>query len=461
MASSSSTETKRVGSTGRTRLPSQASLPSSACPVCRGMGFVTHDLPVDHPDFGRAVPCECTLSLQEARRLASLADASNLQQVDHMTFATFRVEGQGLPEAKHRNLRQAYDVAREFAREPHGWLVFFGGYGCGKTHLAAAIAHERVAKGEPALFVIVPDLLDYLRSTFAPDSPATFDERFETLRESPLLILDDFGAQSNTPWAEEKLYQLLNHRYNVQIPTVITSNCRLEDIEQRLRSRLADPALVTMWNILAPDFRMGADQTLSDLSTLRHHADQTFENFDLRSSELPAEQAQNLKKAMDLAEKFAARPEGWVVFTGPYGCGKTHLAAAIANRFVSSGGTPPMFIVVPDLLDHLRATFGPQSRVSFDRRFESVRTSPLLILDDLGTESATPWAKEKLFQLLNHRYSARLPTVITTSSAVEEIEDQDPRLASRMLDHTRSTVFGIIAPSYRGGPSGRKRKRTR
>ena len=68
-----------------------------------------------------------------------------------------------------------------------------------------------------------------------------------------------------------------------------------------------------------------------------------------------------------------------------------------------------MFIVVPDLLDHLRATFSPTSGATLDRVFEQVRTAPLLILDDLGTESATPWAREKLFQLFNHRYGAGCP----------------------------------------------------
>jgi len=100
-------------------------------------------------------------------------------------------------------------------------------------------------------------------------------------------------------------------------------------------------------------------------------------------------------------------------------------------------------------LDHLRAAFSPQSQISYDKRFDEVRTASLLILDDLGTESATPWAKEKLFQLLNYRYAARLPTVITTSTIIEDIE---PRLRTRMLDTNRCRVIAILAPSYRGGP---------
>ena len=86
-----------------------------------------------------------------------------------------------------------------------------------------------------------------------------------------------------------------------------------------------------------------------------------------------------------------------------------------------------------------------------------MRRAPLLILDDLGTESATPWAREKLFQLLNYRYAARLPTVITSSTPVEEL---DPRLASRMLDTSRCTIVSILAPSYRGGKAQRAQKRT-
>ena len=118
------------------------------------------------------------------------------------------------------------------------------------------------------------------------------------------------------------------------------------------------------------------------------------------------------------------------MYTGTYGCGKTHLAAAIANARVREGH-PALFIVVPDFLDHLRAAFNPQSPVTYDKRFEEVRRAPFLVLDDLGTESATPWAQEKLFQLLNYRYVAKLPTVLTTARLLDEL---DPKLRTRLLD---------------------------
>ncbi len=127
------------------------------------------------------------------------------------------------------------------------------------------------------------------------------------------------------------------------------------------------------------------------------------------------------------------------------------------HRELPGGGRfPPLFIVVPDLLDHLRATFNPKSTVSYDHRFEEVRTTPLLILDDLGTQSMTPWVREKLYQLFNYRYNAELPTVITTANSLDEI---DPRLVSRMLDTRLCAIYGITVPSYRGGTPRRKRTR--
>ena len=49
-----------------------------------------------------------------------------------------------------------------------------------------------------------------------------------------------------------------------------------------------------------------------------------------------------------------------------------------------------LFVVVPDLLDHLRAAFSPQANTSYDRRFDEVKHARLLVLDDLGTENAWP-----------------------------------------------------------------------
>ena len=424
------------------------------CPDCGGLGYVVPNVPPAHPAFGHAVPCRCRAMEREMSRMETLLNLSQLGALRECSFDNFIPDGHGLTPTKQLNLRLAFDRAYAFAKEPNGWLVLKGGYGCGKTHLAAAIANYRLDLGHPVLFINTPDLLDHLRSSFGPYAATGYDERFEQVRNASLLILDDLGTQSNTEWAQEKLYQIFNYRYNARLPTIITTNEPLESIEIRVRSRMVDPSLVQIIHILAPDFRRaGVDQEQSDLSSLSLLGDKRFDNFDLRGDELPNSQAQNLRRAWETAKIFADAPVDWLVIQSVgFGNGKTHLAAAIANQ-ITDEGDPVLFVVVPDLLDHLRVSFNPNSGVRYDKRFDEIKAAPLLILDDLGTESATAWAREKLYQLFNYRYNARLPTVITTATPIDEI---NPRLAARMLDGSRCTFFVLEAPSYRGGVKPRR-----
>ena len=427
------------------------------CPLCHGIGYIRLDVPVGHPDFGKLFPCPCRLDELQSKRMTELRSVSNLESLGRYTFESFSPEGHGLSPERRRNLNLAYQAAKAYARHPEGWLLLIGGYGCGKTHLAAAIANEALDRGVTPLFVTVPDLLDHLRATFAPTSSEGYSERFQRVKEARLLILDDLGTENASSWALEKLFQLLNYRYMSRLPTVITTNQELERIDPRLRSRLADPELVEIVTILAPDYRLsGGERLAPGLNTLPLHATMTLDNFRLRSDEVDREAYENLAEALKLARTYATDPQGWMLFRGTFGVGKTHLAAGIANERVRLG-YQALLLVVPDLLDYLRASFSPQGNVSYDKRFDEVRRAPFLVLDDLGTESATPWAKEKLFQLINYRYIAKLPTVVTTTLAMGEL---DPKIATRLLDTSLCTVFEIQAPPYMGG-SGRKRRSKR
>ncbi|HLC04118.1 MAG TPA: ATP-binding protein [Anaerolineales bacterium] len=427
------------------------------CPFCHGAGYLRDDHPVGHPDFGRLTICTCRLAQVRSHIRDRLFSLSHLEALQHLSFESFNPHGRvGLGEREQNSIENAYQRAMHFSQSLEGWLLILGGYGCGKTHLAAAIANACVALGVPTLFLTVPDLLDWLRYAYS-DKEADFETRFEQVRRAPLLILDDLGTQNATDWAREKLFQIINHRYVNKLPTVLTTNLALDEIDGRIRSRLSDPEMVGRLHIQAPDYRRPLDDAgHHELSSLADHAHQTFGTYSLRKGEkLPAEQQRSLEEAFKITQVFAEDPRGWLFIGGRYGCGKTHLAAAIAN-YRATQGYPAMFVIVPDLLDHLRATFNPNSTVSYDRRFEEVRNAELLILDDLGTQAMTPWVREKLYQLFNHRYNASLPTVITSADPAEEI---DPRLRTRMEDRRLCTRILISAPSFRGGkPRGARAK---
>ncbi len=412
-----------------------------------------------HPDFGKVQLCSCRLPAVTRAVRERLFALSHLDELRDLTFETFKPRGRkGLGKLQADSLEAAFNHSRLYARRLEGWLLLMGGYGCGKTHLAAAIANQAVSMGVPTLFLTVPDLLDNLRFAYGSED-TTFEERFDEIRNARLLILDDFGTQNATAWAQEKLFQIMNYRYINKLPTVITTNLALDEIEPRIRSRLSDPELVTQTRIQAPDYRRPiSDAGHPELSSLDLLSNRTFENFSLRREEgLPAEALRSLKEAYEAAQNFAQKPRGWLVLTGDYACGKTHLAAAIANQRAALGA-PPLFIMVPDLLDHLRATFNPNSPITFDHRFDEIRTAPLLILDDLGTQSMTPWVREKLYQLFTYRYNAELPTVITI--AADALEELDARIHSRLLDARLCRILGITAAAYHGRPSRRKTTKT-
>ena len=419
-------------------------------PICGGLGVIRYDVPLEDSRFGKLFRCPNHPLENDVERQERLRRISNLDAYADKTFDTFITDRPDLSVSERLSLEMAKKVAMTFAVEPQGWLLLEGSYGSGKTHLAAAVGNARLARGDMVLFVTTPDLLDHLRNTYNASAEIEYDEMFERIRSVPLLVLDDLGAENPSAWALEKLFQLLNHRYTHRLPTVITTNTNLDRLDPRIRSRLLDNNLIHQVSITAPDYRNAASQRHNQLSDLRLYQDMTFDTFDTRKK-LTLQEQQNLEKALELARNYAQHPQGWLVFTGIYGCGKTHLAAAIGHE-CQDRGIGVVFVTVPDLLDYLRVTYNPGAPVTFDQRFHLVRNAPLLILDDLNSENASPWAKEKLFQIMDYRYVSQLPTVITTPIAVENL---DARIRSRLTDRRRSLVFAIIAPDY---PSRRGRR---
>ena len=388
------------------------------------------------------IPCQCKQKESDSERLTRLERYSNLGPLVHLTFDNLIAGGRGSDPQNQELFRRAMATAIAYAQNPDGWLVLTGCSGCGKTHLAAAIANYRLQAGHPALFIVIPDLLDHLRATFSPGSEIPYDELFNQVQNAPLLILDDLGTQSSTAWAQEKLFQIINHRFNARTPTIFTTNNTLEELPERLRTRLTDEAISQVFLVGESKPSFLSDISPMELKLLR---EMSFENFDSKRLNLPMEWRQNLQRAFRLARQFAESPEGWLVLAGTHGSGKTHLAAAIANYRLRAGHQVE-FQIVPEFLDHLRFTFSPESKVTYDGLFERVKKAPLLVLDDLGAQTSTLWAQEKLYQVINYRYNARLATVITTALTLEDIED---RLSSRMMDSQLSMVFNIMAPDYR------------
>jgi DNA replication protein DnaC len=417
----------------------------SVCPVCGGLGYVRYDLPVGHPDFGKLFPCPRNHPVNDRDRQAQLRKLGNLDALAEKTFENFLIENEYWTPDQQRSVAAAHRAAQEYAQNPVGWILFEGGYGCGKTHLAGAIGGYRVEQGDSALFITLPDLLDHLRATYAPDSEEGYDQLFERVKNAGLLILDDLGVENPSAWAQEKIFQLFNHRYMYKLPTVITTNADLDRMDGRVRSRLLDKELTRRVVINAPDYRVQTQRERDPIyDNLNAYRGMRFDTFSIERS-LPADQRQNLENVTRAAYSYAQEQNGnWLIIGGSFGGGKTHLAAAIANAW-REVGREVVFVTTPDLLDYLRTAFEPNTRTSLDQRFQIIRNAPYLVLDDLGTENATSWAREKLFQILDYRYVRRLPTVITLS---KEVDSLDARLRVRLKDEKVCAVYKITVPPF-------------
>jgi DNA replication protein DnaC len=201
-----------------------------------------------------------SLELPGSRRRYREVGGMTLQRLGGLTFANFDLRGAGLVPEERDSLVDAFNAATQFSEEPAGWLTILGTNGCGKTHLAAGIANRCLQQGRSVFFAVVPDLLDHLRGSFSPGRDRSYDELFQAIRAADLVVLDDFGVEAPSAWAQEKLFQLVNYRTVAGLASVVTadrSQDELREAHRRVVSRIFDPRSGTCVAILAPHYSLG------------------------------------------------------------------------------------------------------------------------------------------------------------------------------------------------------------
>ena len=135
---------------------------------------------------------------------------------------------------------------------------------------------------------------------------------------------------------------------------------------------------------------------------------------------------------------------------GTPGTGKTYLAAAALNQRIQDGLAGAKFFNVPIFLDAIRTSFKFDDAEAQDDFQYSCKRAPLVVLDDFGKEKATDWATERLYVLVESRYSAMLPTIVTSNRSVNELYDLGyGATVSRLLE--TCTVVEVSGKDLRPG----------
>ncbi|CAA7601855.1 IstB-like ATP binding protein [Acididesulfobacillus acetoxydans] len=223
------------------------------CPICLDRGIVF--------DGETAHPCSCMLRKSLANRFRHARISRNLRmcRFENFNLNYYRSSGdQGYLENARKALAAAQELVERSLCSPYGLgLLLTGSVGSGKTFLAAAIANALTEQGQQVLFLVVPDLLDELRATYDKRTETTEFDLLDTAREIPFLILDDLGAHNYTDWTRNRIYSILNFRMNEQLPTVMTTNLSLQELEDYLGERTTS-RLVQMSRV----FRLTSEQDI-------------------------------------------------------------------------------------------------------------------------------------------------------------------------------------------------------
>lgn len=141
----------------------------------------------------------------------------------------------------------------------------------------------------------------------------------------------------------------------------------------------------------------------------RRFLTRSFERFQLTDCNSASFQA-----ALDYAHNFDIYFDDGrgIYFQGGCGCGKTHLAAAISLYLIEQG-REVIFMTFGDILDSFKRFFSSSPELSGDTSLYG--NTELLVIDDLGKETVSDWSVSVLYSIINHRYEALLPTVITSN----------------------------------------------
>lgn len=119
---------------------------------------------------------------------------------------------------------------KDYKKNPHQkGLYLTGNFGCGKTYLVSATFNSLAHDNYKSAIIFWPEFLSNLKSSFQTD----FQEKFETIKKVPLLLIDDIGAENTTEWSRDEVFcPLVQYRMDNNLTTFFTSNLTLDELEQ-------------------------------------------------------------------------------------------------------------------------------------------------------------------------------------------------------------------------------------
>lgn len=151
---------------------------------------------------------------------------------------------------KPKNRKEVIKWLKEFIDEyktgaARKGLYLHGNFGCGKSYLVAATFMELAKENYPSAIVFWPEFLNDLKATFNNPYSGEFDKKMNAIKNAPLLLIDDIGAENTTPWSrDDVLCPIVQYRMDSMLPTFFTSNLDINALEEHLSVSKVDDDVV-------------------------------------------------------------------------------------------------------------------------------------------------------------------------------------------------------------------------
>lgn len=174
----------------------------------------------------------------------------------------------------------------------------------------------------------------------------------------------------------------------------------------------------------------------------KRYANCSFENYHPQGShttEAWRSQAYAMRDSKHVVDEFPNLDVG-LLFLGPCGVGKTHLAAAIIRALTLQKGVSSLFYDFRDLLKEIQDSYNPVSQMTELRVLEPVYEAEVLVLDELGASKPTDWVRDTMTQIINTRYNDRKLTIITSNYLDEPLNLNEETLTDRVGVRLRSRL---------------------
>jgi DNA replication protein DnaC len=174
----------------------------------------------------------------------------------------------------------------------------------------------------------------------------------------------------------------------------------------------------------------------------KRYANCSFENYHpqgLPATEAWLSQAYAMRDSKHIVDEFPNLDVG-LLFLGPCGVGKTHLAAAIVRSLTLQKGVSCLFYDFRDLLKEIQDSYNAVSQTTELRVLEPVYEAEVLVLDELGASKPTDWVRDTMTQIINTRYNDRRLTLFTSNYPDEPQTPNEETLTDRVGVRLRSRL---------------------